>query len=71
MDTFTAGTNVVFTSLDAGHVKYEGLATVVRPLEGGNPSDHYDPEEVGPMYRVRSFEGAEFDAFHDELKRCW
>lgn len=71
MNTLTSGTNVIFTSLDAEHVKYEGQATIVRPLEGNNPLDHYDAEEVGPMYRVRTAEGIEFDAFQDELKRYW
>lgn len=61
------GDRKLFT--DTGHDDHELLdhsgqtATIVRQLEFGTEVD----PEVGPMYRVRFDDGAEFDAFEDEL----
>lgn len=52
---------------DAPEHRYTGQRVeVVRPLDPNNPADSYD-EEVGPMFRVRTANGHEFDAFGDEL----
>lgn len=46
--------------------EHNGPVTVIRPLSASNPEDRYD-DEVGPMFRVLSAAGVEFDAFGDEL----
>lgn len=45
--------------------QYNG--TVVEVL-GPLPESEYDREDVGPMYRVRLWDGSVIDAFDDELQ---
>lgn len=55
-----------FKSTTASLAYLNGPVTVIRSLDPDNPEDSYDAE-VGPMFRVRSDKGREFDAFGDEL----
>lgn len=65
----TPGDAATFTlhGTDEYAAEFDGqTVTVIRPLDPNNPASNLD-EEVGPMYRLRSLDGREFDAFADEL----
>lgn len=52
-----------FTATSADYAKYNGLVTVLRPLTKAE-ADSFD---VGPMFKCKTANGDEFDAFEDEL----
>lgn len=58
-------TQKLFKATALEYLEHDGPVAVIRPLSPD--TDHYDPE-VGPMFKVRSAAGVEFDAFADELK---
>ena len=58
-------TQKLFKATATDYRQHDGLVTVLRPL--ASTTDNYDPES-GPMFKVRSAAGIEFDAFADELR---
>jgi len=55
----------VFYTTQSDLMQYNGtVVKVLWPL----PESEYDREDVGPMYRIRLFDGSEIDAFDDELQ---
>lgn len=58
-------TQMLFKATALDYLEHDGPVTVIRPLSPD--TDRYDPE-VGPMFKVRSAAGVEFDAFADELR---
>lgn len=54
----------IFNTIDSELIKYDGTEVeIIRPLT----EEECDIEDVGNMYKVRFFDGYEFDVFEDEL----